>query len=346
MTSLSTPEKKAEGLEPSSGLVLSEKSKKFLNSPFRDKFMTPFIIGSNKLKFYGQMFAMSEHSKFFEDSISIFAESDPPYELFSYGVVLERPMTLLWLYMNDLKEDMSKMDLSLTELLHMYRLCNYFGITFTREEQENEEDYITNNILIPSLSKFIFDKDEEAFKSELNQSTLIAMINEFFKNIIEKGFASRKLLTDVQVENIGAQISSLRQRSIKSHVLSNIFNRLKQYPEIGKAVNYIPVVLDDKSQTYAERKALDNKESLGKLNGDWKMISDGVFEGSGMGVYSEIDTDLKVVGWGPDVIELNSDNNAKNLFIAENDLLGDVGDEIIHLSDSGYNVFILNPILV
>jgi len=36
-------------------LNLSEKSEIFLHSEYRSKFMTPFIVGSNKLQLYGHI---------------------------------------------------------------------------------------------------------------------------------------------------------------------------------------------------------------------------------------------------------------------------------------------------
>lgn len=132
-----------ESLAP---LELPEDAENFLNSPYRKKLMIEFSIGSNKLSLYGQPFVMAKYSELIETNIPIYADSTPPFPLLTHGVVLERPMSVLWAMMNgyDLiitdavgtpreerlsdKHSLKAKGLTITELLHMYRLANYFGL--------------------------------------------------------------------------------------------------------------------------------------------------------------------------------------------------------------------------
>jgi len=67
-------------------------------------------------------------SELIKTSLSAFANSKPPYELATFGTVMERPMTLIWLYINDYKLFGTNSHLTLSVFLHMYRLGAYFGI--------------------------------------------------------------------------------------------------------------------------------------------------------------------------------------------------------------------------
>ena len=79
-------------IEASIALQLDDKATDFLTNPYRDKFMTEFIVGNNKLKFYGNPIIMAQNSELIKTSLPKFAESKAPYELATFGVVLERPL--------------------------------------------------------------------------------------------------------------------------------------------------------------------------------------------------------------------------------------------------------------
>lgn len=310
MTSL--PEKKLQsplGLEPAAGLVLDEDSQEFLTSPFRAKFMTQFLLGSNKLEFYGQLFTMAKYSKFFKENISTFGTDNPPYSLLTNGAVLERPMTLLWLEINGYPNQASPnlASLSMTELLHMYRLCGYFFVI--------EEVYI-DQIMIQSIIRFIRgDKDDvkEALKISVNQGTLITMLNTLFKNLIDLSLDPQELrnftqvfLTKEQLEEDKSNWRNFVEERLKV-VTANIFNRLAEYPEISKSLNYIPVYARDTLVTFAERKALANPNSLGSGNEEygWEYeLKDGK-PSFRIGAPGEMYRVAYPVVWGPDKIQFD-----------------------------------------
>lgn len=120
-------------------LNLDEACKEFLESPHRDKLLTEFSLGSDKqrMQLYGSPIIMAKYSELIRTSINSIVASKPPHELFNFDSVLERPMTLLWLYLNGLIQRGHKLDiyamsyidqLNLLELVHLYRLCDYFGV--------------------------------------------------------------------------------------------------------------------------------------------------------------------------------------------------------------------------
>lgn len=107
----------------------------YFNSPLYRKFLTEFTIGHNKLKFYGAPLIMMQYSELIKTVIS----KDPPYVLATHGVIYEKPMTLLWIGMNDilppdryLFQVLKEGYLNLEEYLQLGRLFNYFDIKPSR----------------------------------------------------------------------------------------------------------------------------------------------------------------------------------------------------------------------
>lgn len=189
-----------------------------------------FIIGSNKLRYFGKPDVMAKHSDLIKDSLEIYANSTPPYPLATFAVVLQIPMTILWQDMNDMAWLGSQQyTLSLLEWLHMYRLMAYFGMDLKK--------YPTANM----LNNFINSKEEEKkmVADTKNQETLIRIINDAFNTQVVPG-------SDM------------------------LFQKLyKDYPDIATKINYVPVYVNDQYNTYAERKALEDKNNFSKSNPGW-----------------------------------------------------------------------------
>lgn len=225
-----------------------------------------------------RLFTMSENSELIKTSLPAFAGSPQPYELASFAIVLEKPMTLIWLEMNGYDDEMPRFDrtkqLTLTEWLHMYRLMNYFG---TRLESFNFE-------VIPLL--FIESSSEElanVLKDNKNVTTLVTLLN--------KGFEKR---TSSSVKMYP------KDHAKKGNVL---FEKLtKEYPDIAKQLAYIPVYVDDIIETYAERKA--TPEDLEKINTTW--TKSGRFFTRSFYPFKVI---LEPLEWGPDKIMFKSTIN-------------------------------------
>jgi hypothetical protein len=171
-------------------LDVPDDAKEFLTSPYRKKLMIEFVIGNNTskmsspvtqgLQFYGQPFTMAKYSELIKTNIPNIADSSPPHPLLTFGTVLERPMSILWLMMNgfDLAvhgQDMSGhtlivKGLNSTELLHMYRLANYFGI-------DSELTFLITGEVLKVLSEEkdiskLSDNDKKSIESILSSSSM------------------------------------------------------------------------------------------------------------------------------------------------------------------------------
>jgi len=236
-------------------LKLQQPAVDFLNFPHKEKFMTEFVIGSNKLKFYGLVPIMTQFSELIKTNVEIFASSPQPHVLASFGSVLKRPMTLLWLEMNNLHELSQDHDLPLNEYLHMYRLMGYFGM-----------DMMTFPVRKLSYSLWSSSQEEvkQALKSEKNEGTLIKIINSGFKTGI-LGNPSDPLLEDLVTD----------------------------YPELAKKIDYIPVFLNDKYATYADRKFLTSPDIFFKSNPGWTSGSNGLTKTVAAGDYLLIITPVE-----------------------------------------------------
>jgi len=339
-------------------LPLSPEAQDFLTSPYREALMTPFLIGSNKLLLYGQPFLMAGYSTLIKSVIPEVATSKPPHELLTFGLVLERPITALWLYLNGYMYMYRMEFLDLFELLHMYRICNYFGmeasalsvlsqITISKladantkqidmildeNNKKSMESVLASSIgkdisslslskslglyksisysnigiqYVPVISTELLRKfvrssviDSKAVLADAKNVDIIAsMFNQFFSNpdkIDWKNF--------IYFESEGYQPNEIR-----TGALNNIFEKVNQYLDIKKSINYIPVYITHTVETYAERKALANPRSLGRLNQGWKYEDSGVFfknKGSDF-------VQLTVENWGPDEIDLDDYYNSR-----------------------------------
>lgn len=198
-----------EGKSQTAGLELDKKSTEFLTSPYRKDFMTEFSIGSNKLSFYGQPFVMSFNSELIHASLPTLASSKPPHVLLNFGVVLEKPMTLLWLYLNGLGDQVWSGILTTAEMLHLYRLCNYFDVS-TQNRTEKDEITFFNNIKAHIMADMIQeDKDKlDDLRNDIDKKTIEAVIRDFFETKDQEGLVHK--MADFGVFSL----SNLRQNMI------------------------------------------------------------------------------------------------------------------------------------
>jgi len=289
-------------VEPSQELKLNEASSNFLNNPFKQVFMTEFILGSNKLKLYGNPVFMAEHSQFMKTSLEKFAVSKPPHELLSFGLVLERPMNLLWLYMNGFDEFEDNPQLSLTEFLHLYRLMNYFDIK------------VPNEFVSLVVRKFIVGSEEETrntLKDAKNKDSFVRIVNSFISTELEVffGFLTGKQLAELEVAG-RVESGTFEPAPIRVDFQKVVLMKIsRDYPEIAKSLNYIPVLVDEKYDTYAERKALLDKNNFIKSNPGWSLFYSftGEIAGFARTYYNNFwQVELFIVEWGPDLIKIKS----------------------------------------
>lgn len=137
--------------------------KEFLTNPYRAKYMTKFTIGSNKLELYGYPLVMAKKSTLIESLLP----KDPPFELLTFGICFEAPMEYLWLYLNNVSDHFSY--LNLQEFFQLYRLMNYFDIP---KDSNIFSDWLSSmqQVIISSI------KTEEDKKIVLENKEIIAKV--------------------------------------------------------------------------------------------------------------------------------------------------------------------------
>lgn len=321
---------------PSLALELDEESQNFLTNPARTKLLIEFSIGSNKLSLYGQPFTMAKNSELIESNITTYANSTPPHPLLTFGVVLERPMTMLWLYLNEFPHDFSQ--LSLLEMLHMYRLCDYLGVgdifditksilrklKYNKDVLSDSDKKTITRILTTSDRPFLSLPDViDVYMTiqEMDETLKASLRRDIFKGfLVYHGHIrtdDQKVVADV-INQILSQPDQVGWKDILDHlhivtenmtkarmieeVLKQLFSTAlspSAHKNIGKQINYIPVYIDGDIETYAERKIAT--KTLGRLNGDWKYNPDNAT------FTKRVDDEyitLKVEGWGSNGINL------------------------------------------
>lgn len=352
---------------PQTGLILTDASKEFLNSPYKEVFATEFSVGSNKLQFYGQPLIMSKYCELIKTSLPALARSKPPHELLTMGVVLERPMTLLWLYLNGYEQYIiPDQPLSLTEALHLYRLCNYFGVNLKSGFIISVADFVLQRIAANVINEELDENNRNTLNNILEKHKLLDDFNtisrygfiNLYRNLSSFGVQTdkipsliHKILTiapifmndilknknDLElVVSMWNQIlsdpaegwklflspedrKSLENKMNKGYVMNaavtRIFHIIDRYPEIAKLINYIRVYVDYQDEnyvsegyetTYAERKALGNPKSLGRLNPGWKYNPEHSTETEIQFTKRKdnIELDMVVQQWGPNAVTL------------------------------------------
>lgn len=253
----------------SEGLNIPEPAKEFLNFPHKEKFMSNFIIGSNGLQLYGIVPVMAQHSPLIKSSLDNYANSQQPYPLLTFGVVLERPMTILWFYLNNVANLDRKWYISLEEWLHLYRLMDYF--------QMDLKAYPLDQMLIRYSANSVED-NKKALSDEKNQVTFFKLVN---KDIIDGEWGNDYM----------------------AHFLQ------KFPSDMLKHLRFIPVYVNDVFKTYADRKFVEeyknrHNKRLGVSNQDWMWIDDstgGYFRLIGAADWIK---KLYIEAWGPDDIRL------------------------------------------
>jgi len=208
------------------GLELPPEAQEFLTSiPYR-KFMTKFEIGSNKLEFWGQPLVMMRRSELIKSIIN----KEPPYVLLDFGNVYEKPLIVLWLYLNHIIPDFSSKvmiaQLNLDEYLQLGRLINYFDVSpsdFTR--------------LYPLTLSDVLSKttEDEAKVVDTYKEQIAKMTNEMVAVMEGKSFVYK----DIMVK-----------------LVDIIY---KKYPKVMDMLQFVPMYnQDDKVVALFSRNLLNN----------------------------------------------------------------------------------------
>lgn len=251
-------------------LDLTDEEKEFLTDPYRSSFMTEFLIGSNKLKFYGYPLIMAKHSEFIKTSIPTLASSKPPYELFNFGQVYELSITLIWLELNEFntfqRVSEGSKSITLKEWLQAYRLVGYLGIN-------NDNDILVGtfyhffNLLVDNELNEI----KETLENKTDRSTIIKIINRWLHN---------------QNYNEGERI----------------FVKLQEhFPNLLTELNYIPVKINNIYVNYANKAVIDNPDLFLKYQQhSWVKEGDEFVYSIGFNIFK-----FTINRWGPNDINFN-----------------------------------------
>lgn len=206
-----------------------KKIEPYLNpSPLYKKFLTEFTIGSNQLRFYGLPLTMMNNSEL----ISTVITKDPPYVLFPSAIVYEKPMTLLWIAMNEFIAPIDSNgsnwiyfvleqagDLNLEEYLQLGRLINYFDVN--------------------SKSKFVI------------------MYAEAIDNILDRSTNEDKKVIEVHKSQILKMINDFIEVYRNSDTLKKLFNALlNKAPELLDELKVIPIY--DENNVFTGISSRDN----------------------------------------------------------------------------------------
>jgi hypothetical protein len=247
-------------------LDLSQAAIDFLQFVEKNKSkLAHFTIGQNKLNFYGILDVMATHSELIKFSLDIYADSPQPYPLLTFGVVLERPMTLLWLELNGVPElRLDNHNLPIIEWLHMYRIMSYLGMDL--------KIYPVTNV----LRNFI-DSGEDEKLDKKNQDTMVRILNSAFDSGI--------------VHDAGLSMS--------------LFQKInKNYPDIAKEIKYIPVYVNDKFVSYTSRKPVGKYVFISHATKNLHFTDVGTGEYLSYFDDGHWSLSLTIDVWGPDSIKI------------------------------------------
>lgn len=105
-------------------LKLGQEEIDFLESPYKEKFLTRFEIGKDAMVMYGSPVYMAGKS----DLIKTIISYDPPYVLAKDMIVYGGALIVLWLHINGYPSSHTVEKLSLAGWLNFYDLVGYFGV--------------------------------------------------------------------------------------------------------------------------------------------------------------------------------------------------------------------------
>lgn len=248
-------------------LNLDQASVDFLNFPHKEKFLSEFVIGSNKLKLYGCVPIMSKQSELIKTNAEIYGNSTQPFPLATFAKVLERPMTLIWLWLNGIIFSLSKLipssGLTPEEWLHMYRLMAYLGMDL--------DLFITyKSSILKDFAQADKSVRDKTLSDKKNVETMLRIINLY--NVNDK-YRVNELLKALPIIT-------------------------ESYPDVASKINWIPIYINDKIVTYANRKVLEDISILERqlLSMGWRQQLNTFSSGGGTLIIKSV---------GPDSIKLH-----------------------------------------
>lgn len=211
----------------------------------------------------------------------MFANSKSPHELFNFGYVFERPMTLIWLTMNGFgpftyMSTAADSPLKLREWLQAYRLAGYFGM-----DKDNTD--------------VLFSKSFYNFLGNVFRGSRLQEIKDVLANKTDK---------DSLVKIVNTRLAYSKPYG-QSSIGTELFKGLSEHlPEFLKDINYIPVYINGRYVNYVNRAVLNDINLFFKYNPDWKQEDNKfIYHNDKFRVdlgYMTLTIELKLKNWGPD----------------------------------------------
>jgi hypothetical protein len=139
---------------------------------------------------------------------------------------------------------------------------------------QNEMSTLYNHLPSLKLARSVVLSFFRSSEKLADIQPIIKALNEFFKDT--NGVDWKKFINDEEREVIDE--SKATGIDYEYAGLDYLFEKIFAYSQIRSSIDYVRVIVDHHSHiTYAERKALANTNSLGKLNHDWISLGDGKF---------------------------------------------------------------------
>lgn len=169
--------------------ALSEEANKFLFDKDSQKFLTQFVVGTNKLLFYGSPAFIRNRSQLIDSHMSNLSESKQPYELITFMEVKEKSFLMPWLFLNGFESESLPLDFD--EFLQSFDIITYFNM-YPKYNLINGwisqfEKYIS---AIP-VKSIVINRKNIAMK--LNKIIRVPEYKGIFENIMNKLYESHFL---------------------------------------------------------------------------------------------------------------------------------------------------------
>lgn len=231
---IETPPKEAKS---SSGLNLSEKNIEFLQSPYRQRFLTEFKIGRSEITLYGNPIEMSLHCTLMKSLLGPMSDSKPPYIIGPGVVMMRNPLVAVWLYLNsrDLNHETIS-ELSFDEWINMFEIMNYFGIGIIGSMGVSYLwRYASRNFNDQKVTKKEIDRNSNALIKILNYMRRSSDgVERYYDNMLSWVIGLPEILSKLQYIPI-VRVNHAKEVA----VIGNVERKNKDnIPEVEKEVNW------------------------------------------------------------------------------------------------------------
>jgi len=157
---------------------LPDKAIEFLEWKHKSKFMTKFIVGSNKLEFYGHMFELSKRSDLLKSKLEMPAEQ---YILLEFAEVDEQSFTIVWLILNAIFTDITEVvgKIPVDKTFQVFSIMEYMGV-----DKQNFYYKLMTGCVCYYVSHESKDK-KAAMIVEQNKDIVVKVLRQLYNHTLE-----------------------------------------------------------------------------------------------------------------------------------------------------------------